>query len=175
MLGALLLLGALAIACGQSAVPTTEAGADGAEAGLMSASGSRPPVLEGEPGGTAGELRMPAGIALSGSAEMPGPGHPTGVGSAALVLVAERNEVCMQITVRGLDQPTAAHLHEAGVGEAGDVVLALPAPPDGEGSVDACVSADAAVIDRLRRDPVEFYVNIHSASFPDGALRGQLR
>ena len=36
------------------------------------------------------------------------------------------------------------------------------------------MSAAADVIDRLTEDPGAFYVNVHSAAFPDGAVRGQL-
>ena len=114
-------------------------------------------------------------VPLSGDAVVPGPGDGGAAGEAAVALVEARNELCVVIAVRGLDQPTSAHLHEAGVGEAGDVVLALPAPRDGDATVDACVSAEPAVLERVRAAAERFYVIVHSTSFPDGALRGQLR
>lgn len=112
---------------------------------------------------------------LRGAEEVPGPGHPDANGTAAISLVEERKEVCLELAVSGLDQPTAVHLHESPVGGAGDVVLALPAPVAGDADVSACVSASGELLDQLRRHPTRFYVNVHSEAHPDGALRGQLR
>lgn len=163
-------LAALGASCaGPSAGPAPGIEAGAGETDLLGSTGSQPPraVLAV---GTDHELSLE----LTGAVEVPGPGDPDASGTAVVMLVEERGEVCVEIAVDGLDQPTAAHLHEAVAGSAGDVVLGLPSPPDGQGSVDACVSAAADVLDRLRGDPTGFYVNVHSAAFPDGALRGQL-
>lgn len=122
-----------------------------------------------------GSVRVAVGgVALRGSEEVPGPGVAGGSGSAQVVVMEHRGEVCVEITVRDLDQPSAAHLHEGAPGQAGDVILALPAPSHGNGSVDACVSAASDVIERLQADIAGFYVNIHTVAAPDGAIRGQL-
>lgn len=128
------------------------------------------------PGGEV-EVRRATGpaVELRGAEEVPGPGHPEAHGTAAISLVGERKEVCLELAVSGLDQPTAVHLHKAPAGGAGDVVLALPAPVAGDADVSACVSASAELLDRLRRHPGRFYVNVHSEAHPEGALRGQLR
>ncbi len=104
-----------------------------------------------------------------------GAGHPQASGSITIELVSARKEVCVDVEVTGLDAPTAVHLHESPAGGAGDVVLALPAPDAGDGSGSACVSAPAALLERLRATPTRFYVNVHSDAHPDGAIRGQLR
>ena len=161
------LLAMVAGGCARDVPPPVDAQADGA--GVVGASGS---------GG--GRLLSPAeadgpAIPLTGEAVVPGPGAGDAAGEAVVALVGGRNELCIEIAVRGLDQPTSAHLHEAGAGEAGDVVLALPAPQDGDAAVDACVSAEPVVLERLRAAAERFYVTVHSTSFPDGALRGQLR
>ena len=39
-----------------------------------------------------------------------------------------------------------------------------------------CVSgADPDLTRDIRRHPSRYYVNVHTADFPDGAIRGQLR
>jgi len=53
---------------------------------------------------------------------------------------------------------------------AGPVVVPL-APPTG-GSSSACGRVDRALA--LARQPSGSYVNVHTAEFPAGALRGQL-
>ena len=130
---------------------------------------------DGPDGTVGGPVRLAgAQVVLRGGDEVPGPGVESASGTAHVVVIAERDEVCVEISVRDLDRPSAAHLHQGLPGEAGDVVLALPAPTEGTGSVDACVTAAARVIERLVRDPAGYYVNVHSESAPDGALRGQL-
>ena len=37
-----------------------------------------------------------------------------------------------------------------------------------------CVTADGALINRIIADPASFYVNVHTAEFPAGAVRGQV-
>ena len=127
------------------------------------------------PEGTAGGVRLtPARVTLRSVDEVPGPGVTAASGTAEVVVVEERDEVCVEISVSDLDQPSAAHLHQGPPGEAGEVVLALPAPTEGTGSVDGCVTAAPKVIERLVSDPGRYYVNVHSLAAPDGALRGQL-
>lgn len=160
-------------------VVTTIAGCGGSrtadldEAGLLSNGAGRRAPTSAFDGGTVGQL-LPPGMELTGAGVVPGPGNPDAAGSVEVVVVEERSEVCVEMTVRGLAGPTAVHLHEAAAGEAGDVVLGLPAPTDEKRAVDACVSAEPDVLERLQQAPAGFYVSVHSESFPDGALRAQL-
>ena len=110
---------------------------------------------------------------LSGEAEAPGPGDPDGSGEAFVTLNQGRGLICYQITVEGIEPAIAAHIHEAPVGVPGDIVVPLQ-PPDAEGFVNDCVSVDAELIKDIRQNPEEYYVNVHTADFPAGALRGQL-
>jgi CHRD domain len=75
--------------------------------------------------------------------------------------------------VSNIAPATAAHIHEAPVGKAGDAVVTLSPPPT-EGSSKNCVNVDKDLIKRIRQNPENFYVNVHNADFPDGAIRGQL-
>ncbi|HEX6270135.1 MAG TPA: PQQ-dependent sugar dehydrogenase [Anaerolineales bacterium] len=110
---------------------------------------------------------------LSGAAEVPGPGDPDGSGSAWIMLRPERREVCFQLTVSDIEPATGAHIHEGTADVAGPVVVPLD-PPTG-GSSSGCVSdVDRVLIRNIIRHPEEYYVNVHNAEFPDGAIRGQL-
>jgi hypothetical protein len=111
---------------------------------------------------------------LSGAAEVPGPGDPDGRGTATITLDPSQGEVCFEFTVSNIEPATAAHIHEAPVGEAGDVVVPLT-PPDASGVSSGCVSdVDRALIQNIIQNPEQYYVNVHNAEFPDGAVRGQL-
>jgi hypothetical protein len=67
---------------------------------------------------------------------------------------------------------TAAHIHRGPAGVAGPVVIPLTPPTSGSSS--NCVNADPDLIKEIRQNPEDFYVNVHNAPFPAGAIRGQL-
>ncbi|HEV2767614.1 MAG TPA: CHRD domain-containing protein [Acidimicrobiales bacterium] len=112
-----------------------------------------------------------ADIALTGAAEVPGPGDDDGTGFATVFV--EQDQLCYDINVLDIAPATAAHIHEGGVGESGPPVVTLE-PPSAEGAVDGCVAADPDLLQRIAANPAGFYVNVHNDEFPEGALRGQL-
>jgi hypothetical protein len=114
----------------------------------------------------------PLSATLTGPAEVPGPGDADGGGTAKITLNQGQGQVCFEITVSNIQAATAAHIHEAPAGQAGPVVVTLTAPASG--SSKDCVAADQELIKRIRQNPENFYVNVHNAEFPDGAVRGQL-
>jgi hypothetical protein len=109
---------------------------------------------------------------MTGAEEAPGPGDPDGSGEAVLTLNHGQGEVCFQLTVADIAPATAAHIHEAPVGVPGPIVVGLT-PPTG-GSSSGCVTADRELIKDIIQHPEEYYVNVHNADFPPGAVRGQL-
>jgi hypothetical protein len=119
--------------------------------------------------------RVPKVATLTGAAERPGPGDRDGRGIAT-VLVPTPGTVCFSILVTGIDTPNAAHIHRGKPSKAGPVVVPLTAPSSGSaGAVADCVTAPPALTSEIARKPGRFYVNVHTAAFPDGAIRGQLR
>jgi hypothetical protein len=104
---------------------------------------------------------------LTGEAEVPGPGDEDGTGSATVTVSVPDREICYEITVSDIDAVTAAHIHDAPAGVAGGVFVGLEFP---SGCVDVTASQAALILAR----PAQFYVNVHNADFPGGALRGQL-
>lgn len=110
---------------------------------------------------------------LDGASEVPGPGDPDGSGTALITLNHGQGTVCFELNVEGIDPATAAHIHKAPAGVAGDVVVPLAAPADGSSS--GCVQdVDRALIKDIIQNPDDYYVNVHNPAFGAGALRGQL-
>ncbi|MCA1600862.1 MAG: CHRD domain-containing protein [Acidobacteria bacterium] len=109
---------------------------------------------------------------LTGAAEVPGPGDPDGRGRAVITLNQGQNEVCFKLTVSNIAPATLAHIHSGGPTVAGPAVVTLTAPTGG--SSKGCVSASADLIKDIRQNPRNYYINVHNAEFPDGAVRGQL-
>ena len=111
---------------------------------------------------------------LTGAAEVPGPGDPDGSGTATITINRGTGEICWSITVTGITLPaTAAHIHEAPAGVAGPVDVTL-SPPDATGTSSGCTTVSREHAKEIAKDPAEYYVNVHNADFPAGAMRGQL-
>jgi len=115
---------------------------------------------------------QPITVTMSGAAERPGPGDPDGTGTASFTFNRGLGEVCYWLSVSGIAAPTAAHIHRAPDTVAGPVVIPLAAPTDGTSS--GCVSVDRALVKEISKNPEDFYVNVHNAEFPAGAVRAQL-
>lgn len=76
------------------------------------------------------------------------------------------------VTWKGL-KPTAAHIHHGAAGVAGPVVFPINITTDSTGSVNF-TSIALSSAQRASLDSGNYYVNIHSAAFPNGEIRGQL-
>lgn len=112
---------------------------------------------------------------LSGAEEVPGPGDPNGRGSATLT-VYDAGLVCYTLKLQAIEQPLAAHIHEAPAGAAGPVVVDLRLDlADRQGNrYSFCANASEEIVADIRATPSDYYVNVHNAPYPGGAVRGQL-
>lgn len=116
---------------------------------------------------------------LSGDAEVPAEGGPAvgdDNGSATAWVRVAGKEVSFALSWKGIQAPTAAHIHQGNAGTNGDVRVPLFASklPTGALAVTGTLTADVAVLDQIVSDPDGFYVNVHTAEFPGGAVRAQL-
>lgn len=110
---------------------------------------------------------------LTGAAEVPGPGDPDGSGTALITLNHGQGRVCWELTATDIAPATAAHIHVGTADVAGPVVVPLSPPTSGSSS--GCAEGvDRDLIKNIIQHPEQYYVNVHNAEFPPGALRGQL-
>ena len=110
---------------------------------------------------------------LIGANEVPGPGDPDGRGEATIIVNSVKDQICWELNVRDIETATAAHIHSGEAGVAGPPVLGLSAPVTNDNS-SGCEDVAPALTDAIRSSPKSYYVNVHNAPYPDGALRGQL-
>ncbi len=110
-------------------------------------------------------------VAMSGRAETPR-GAPHGVG-VAVIAIHSKLVVCWRFAhLHGFANATVAHIHTGRAGGAGPVLIPLSTAPALHHQ--GCTHASAATITAIERGPGGYYVNIHSARYPAGAVRGQL-
>ena len=110
---------------------------------------------------------------LDGASEVPVPADPDGSGSAVISLNHGQREVCWELTVEDIESATAAHIHAAPAGVAGGIVVFL-SPPSSGSSSGCATDVDRDLIKAIRQTPSDYYVNVHNATYPGGAVRGQL-
>jgi len=104
---------------------------------------------------------------LSGAEEVPA-ADPDGSGFASIWLNHGQGTVCWEITYENIVTAAAAHIHKAPAGVNGGVVV--PLNPNSPG----CREVDRDLIKDIIQNPEQYYVNVHNAEFPGGAIRGQL-
>jgi hypothetical protein len=108
---------------------------------------------------------------MLGSNEVP-KGAPNGSGKAVITLNAGTGKVCWTFSnLKGISKVNASHIHKAAKGKAGPVVVPLFS---GALKTKSCVTASKSLIKAIEKSPSAYYVNIHTAKYPPGAIRGQL-
>jgi CHRD domain-containing protein len=105
---------------------------------------------------------------LTGRVEVP-KGDPDGRGTAEVKI--NGTKVCWEIKTSKVATIVAGHIHKGGPGVAGPVVVPFGKVFHAKG----CATTTAALAAAIKRNPSGYYVNVHNAKYPGGALRGQLR
>ncbi len=109
---------------------------------------------------------------LNGASEVPGPGDADGMGTFEGRVNPGQGQVCYKLTASAIVTATGAHIHRGAAGTAGPIVVGLT--PPATGSSEACATVTRELAMELIKSPEAFYVNVHNAPFPAGAIRGQL-
>ena len=92
-------------------------------------------------------------------------------GKAELTLNTTTGRVCWEFKLAKIDgKPAQAHIHKGKAGVSGNIVVPLGANYKRQG----CTSAAKSLVKSIAGHPALYYVNVHNAKHPLGAMRGQL-
>ena len=109
-------------------------------------------------------------LALKGPNESPA-APASNKGTVELTLNAKTGKVCWEFKLAHIDgKPNQAHIHKGKRGASGNVVVPLGAAYKRQG----CTTASKTLVKSILKTPAGFYVNVHNAKHPLGAMRGQL-
>jgi CHRD domain len=109
-------------------------------------------------------------IALKGKNEAPA-APASNKGKVELRLNTATGKVCWEFKLAKIDgKPSQAHIHKGKVGVSGNIVVPLGANYKRQG----CTSAAKSLVKSIAGHPGAYYVNVHNAKHPLGAMRGQL-
>jgi hypothetical protein len=124
--------------------------------------------------GAAGGARSAATLraSMNGNVEVP-KGDPNGRGTARVTTSPSKGQVCYTVTLSKVGTVSAGHIHKGAKGKAGPIVVPLFAKATRQPK--GCATGVAASLIRdINAHPGRYYINVHNATYPGGAVRGQL-
>ena len=101
-----------------------------------------------------------------------GTGDPDGTGVVRLTVDPDSKLVCYDFNLSGVATPMMAHIHRGSELNNGPTVVTLFTGLGGE--LEGCVPWIRNRLAEIVSDPSNFYVNVYTTEYPDGAVRGQL-
>jgi hypothetical protein len=93
----------------------------------------------------------------------------SGSGTASITIRVGLARLCHTLTVSGLTNVTAAHIHLVSTGA---IVVPLTTPTTGTSS--GCGTVEKSLLQQIVRNPGAYYVNVHTQTFPNGQVQGTL-
>ncbi len=102
------------------------------------------------------------------------PVPPNTVGSGSFIGRSNigQGRICWKLTVSAdLTDVTLAHIHYV---SDGSIAVPLTLPDPFTGTATGCSDAPRALVKQILMHPQNFYVNVHTTTYPTGAIRGTL-
>lgn len=104
---------------------------------------------------------------------VPGPGEPEARAFTLVIPTGVEDELCVYTDIEVLSEPpTTIHIHEGAPGETGEVVFTLDEGTPSGRSVHCDRGVDADRLANLFTNPTSYYMDVHTETYPDGAIRG---
>ncbi len=111
-------------------------------------------------------------IPLSGAQEV-APGDRDGHGFFTYTISG--TQFCYTLQWQRVATASAAHVHVAPRHVAGAVVIPLSVGNGSGSKISECATITQELANAIAANPKGYYVNVHNAAYPGGAIRGQLK
>jgi len=103
-----------------------------------------------------------------------GAGDPDGTGTADVIVNVGQQRICWDITVHNIADPMRAHIHHAPALQNGAIVVPFFEATNVDLNDCTTTLLDRDLLKDIIQHPQDYYVNVHNADFPGGAIRGQM-
>ena len=106
-----------------------------------------------------------------------GVGDTDGSGTGSITVNVGQDRVCWEFTHSNIAVPNRGHIHKAPAGSNGGIVVDFfNVDPTAAGPLTGCTTAPLGkdLLKDIIQNPSAYYLNLHNADFPPGAIRGQL-
>ncbi|MGH6645929.1 CHRD domain-containing protein [Aquabacterium sp.] len=125
------------------------------------------------------QARMASFTAVLNGAQVIGGGDPTATGQAWITIDHDLNHLEYEISFTGLgngfDTLVAEHIHEGVAGTTGRALFSLNVSGlSGHGRFKGGFTGFPATLRITEATASQYYIDLHSEMFPNGAIRGQL-
>lgn len=101
-------------------------------------------------------------------ASVPDGGDPNGEGLFSAVVNVNNGTICYELRTSNIGNETKAHIHEGAAGNPGVPLVDL------EVEENKCRSVDSGTLQAIVDNPSNYYVDVLTATYNHGAIRGQL-
>jgi hypothetical protein len=105
--------------------------------------------------------------ALDGPSVLSG-GDANGSGDFSAVINDESNSLCYSLSANNIGAAGVAHIHEGAAGAPGRPVIDLAVTSG------SCISVNHGLLEDIKNNPSDYYVDVVHASTDTDAIRGQL-
>jgi hypothetical protein len=86
-----------------------------------------------------------------------------------------QGRICWKLTVTGLVDVTAAHIHYGTGPNATQIAVPFALPTPFTGTATGCADVARGLVKQILVRPGNFYVNVHTTTYPAGAISGILK
>ena len=114
-------------------------------------------------------------VSANGANERPNLGSKTGTSAGSFILNTSENTFCYSnVRTRGLNNIIGVHVHLGASGIDGSIFIWIDISKLNKPGL-SCVKVDHLVLLDIAKYPSDYYFNVHTKTFPGGAVRGQLK
>lgn len=113
------------------------------------------------------------GANVSMASNMKVGGSKVGSATGTFQIDTKKNTFCYNVKTVGLANVLEAHIHVGAAGADGADIVPFNVAKFNKAGL-TCIKSTAKILGGITMDPANYYFNVHTKAYADGAVRGQL-